>query len=207
MVKPDFSKTFAQNGALLPPTDSQYIQGFEYLGDNPPLKEEFNALFQQIDKKMQWLNNNHLDIAAPAVLATVDGIVTLPESGSSFIINGSENVTQIIGRINGLVLLRWNTARTIVHGASVILQGGVNRITEVGDVGIYEFSATSVREISYFTAVRPFDGNIRKNSHPYNVGDIAYSPKLPSWAYLECIQGGITAADDSILENISNGGG
>lgn len=58
MTKPDFSKLFAQGGPLLPLTDQQYLQGFGYLGDNPPTVPEFNWLLQQIDEKLQWLNQN-----------------------------------------------------------------------------------------------------------------------------------------------------
>ena len=36
------------------------------------------------------------------------------------------------------------------------------------------------------------DFNMLKRNKQYSVGDIAYSPSLPSWAYLECITAGIT---------------
>ncbi|MDD4599611.1 hypothetical protein SDC9_04129 [bioreactor metagenome] len=36
--------------------------------------------------------------------------------------------------------------------------------------------------------------HLRQNTTTYTVGDIAYSPTLPSYAYLECIQAGTTAA-------------
>ncbi len=40
----------------------------------------------------------------------------------------------------------------------------------------------------------------------YKVGDIVYSSKLPSWAYLECTQAGTTAATEPNLSTISGGG-
>ncbi len=58
MSKPDFDKIFAQNGIVTPLTDSQFLQGFEYLGDAPPTREEFNWLFQEIGKRLKWLNEN-----------------------------------------------------------------------------------------------------------------------------------------------------
>lgn len=97
MTKPDFSKIFAQNGAITALTDSQFLQGFDYLGDNPPTKEEFNWLFQQLCLKLQFLDQ---------------------QSGAF----------------------------------------------------------------------------IRQPNKAYAVGDIAYSPTLPSWAYLECTVAGTTAA-------------
>lgn len=39
----------------------------------------------------------------------------------------------------------------------------------------------------------------------YKVGDIVYSSKLPSWAYLECTRAGTTAATEPNLSTISGG--
>jgi hypothetical protein len=51
----DFSKIFAQNGPVSPPTDEEYLQGFEFLGSNPPTYRLFNYMFQKLDLKMQYL--------------------------------------------------------------------------------------------------------------------------------------------------------
>lgn len=40
----------------------------------------------------------------------------------------------------------------------------------------------------------------------YKVGDIVYSSKLPSWAYLECTQAGTTAATEPNMSTVSGGG-
>lgn len=42
---------------------------------------------------------------------------------------------------------------------------------------------------------------LRKNSTAYAVGDIAFSPQLPSWAYLECTQAGTTAETEPYFQN------
>lgn len=39
----------------------------------------------------------------------------------------------------------------------------------------------------------------------YKVGDIVYSAKMPSWAYLECTQSGTTAATEPNLSTVSGG--
>ena len=39
----------------------------------------------------------------------------------------------------------------------------------------------------------------------YKVGDIVYSVKMPSWAYLECTQAGTTADTEPNLSTISGG--
>lgn len=43
-----------------------------------------------------------------------------------------------------------------------------------------------------------------KPNTPYAVGDIAYSAKLPSWAYLECVQAGTTAATEPTWPAVGN---
>lgn len=41
----------------------------------------------------------------------------------------------------------------------------------------------------------------------YEIGDIAYSANLPSWAYLECITAGTTGDEDPDFSNVSSAGG
>lgn len=59
----------------------------------------------------------------------------------------------------------------------------------------------AIRNINFYMM------NILQRSKAYAVGDIAYSPKLPSWARLECVTAGTTA--DTIpdtLATVSSGG-
>lgn len=46
-----------------------------------------------------------------------------------------------------------------------------------------------------------------KRNTAYAVGDIAYSPNLPSWARLECVTAGTTGDTEPIWSSISAGGG
>ena len=48
--------------------------------------------------------------------------------------------------------------------------------------------------------------NNLKRSTAYVVGDIAYSPLLPSWARLECVQAGTTSSVEPQWTNILGGG-
>lgn len=48
--------------------------------------------------------------------------------------------------------------------------------------------------------------NRLRRKKAYKVGDIVYSSKLPSWAYLECTQAGTTAATEPNLSTVSGGG-
>jgi hypothetical protein len=49
--------------------------------------------------------------------------------------------------------------------------------------------------------------NILQRNKVYSVGDIAYSPNLPSWAYLECVTAGTTGNAEPNFSNVSTGGG
>lgn len=49
--------------------------------------------------------------------------------------------------------------------------------------------------------------NILQRNKAYEVGDIAYSPDLPSWAYLECVTAGTTGAAEPDFSNVTTGGG
>lgn len=49
--------------------------------------------------------------------------------------------------------------------------------------------------------------NILERNKTYAVGDIAYSPNLPSWAYLECVTAGTTGDTEPDFTNVSTGGG
>ena len=60
----------------------------------------------------------------------------------------------------------------------------------------------AIRNINFYMM------NILQRSKAYAVGDIAYSPKLPSWGRLECVTAGTTA--DTVpdtLTTVSSGGG
>lgn len=48
--------------------------------------------------------------------------------------------------------------------------------------------------------------NLLQRNKAYAVGDIAYSPNLPSWAYLECIKAGTTGASEPDLQSSGGGG-
>lgn len=45
----------------------------------------------------------------------------------------------------------------------------------------------------------------RKGTTAYQVGDIAYSPSLPSWARLECVQAGTTSIEEPTYGSVQQG--
>jgi hypothetical protein len=48
--------------------------------------------------------------------------------------------------------------------------------------------------------------NMLKRNKAYKVGDIAYSPNLPSWARLECVKAGTTDTEEPDFTTLSAGG-
>lgn len=91
-------------------------------------------------------------------LTSAIGVLTLTGASNSFIANGSEAITSIVAASGawpnkGQVQIRWNTSRTLTNSASLILQSGVNRAVQVGDIGDYQFEAGGIiREVGYFYA-------------------------------------------------------
>ena len=66
---------------------------------------------------------------------------------------------------------------------------------------------TRYLEESITSAAADASINIIQRSHTYAIGDIAYSKNLPSWARLECVKAGTTAADEpAALASVSTGG-
>jgi hypothetical protein len=59
-----FTKRWASTGVATEPTDGQAAAGFAHLGANPPTVEEFNALFQWLDDKDNWLYGNLVELIA-----------------------------------------------------------------------------------------------------------------------------------------------
>lgn len=89
---------------------------------------------------------------APA-LASVAGVVTLPETANSFNVSGTEAVTSIAGWSAGLVVIKWTQARTLTHGASFYLMEALSRVVSANDISVFEFTGSNaVREVSFHGA-------------------------------------------------------
>ena len=63
----DFSKIFGSTatGGLTPISDVNYAKGWEFVGSNPPTKNDFSYLQNLSDLKAQWLYNNKLQRTDP----------------------------------------------------------------------------------------------------------------------------------------------
>lgn len=63
----DFSKIYGSTatGGLTPISDINYAKGWEFVGANPPTKNDFSYLQNLSDLKSQWLYSNKLQRANP----------------------------------------------------------------------------------------------------------------------------------------------
>ena len=71
----DFSKIFGSTatGGLTPISDVNYAKGWEYLGANPPEKNDFSYVQNLSDLKAQWLYANKLQRSQPFADIKADG--------------------------------------------------------------------------------------------------------------------------------------
>lgn len=73
----DFSKIFGSTatGGLTPINDVDYAKGWEFVGSNPPTKNDFSYLQNLSDLKSQWLHSNKLQRTDPFGDIKSDGAV------------------------------------------------------------------------------------------------------------------------------------
>lgn len=89
--------------------------------------------------------------AAPVMITSANGIITLNDDSGFFIVDGTENISRIAGWNFGRATIQWQEARTIVHtGGQLELSGGVNHPVSSGDISTFIFySSGHVREIGF----------------------------------------------------------
>ena len=73
----DFSKIYGSTatGGLTPISDVNYAKGWEFVGSNPPTKNDFSYLQNLSDMKSQWLYSNKLQRTNPFGDIKSDGTV------------------------------------------------------------------------------------------------------------------------------------
>ena len=74
----DFSKIYGSTatGGLTPISDVNYVKGWEFVGSNPPTKNDFSYLQNLSDLKSQWLYSNKLQRTDPFGDIKSDGAVS-----------------------------------------------------------------------------------------------------------------------------------
>lgn len=91
--------------------------------------------------------------AAAAALASVGGVVTLPETANAFQVTGTEEVTSIAGWDAGLVVMQWASPRNIKNSTTLQLRNGQDRKVVANDISVFFFADTdTVSEIGFYGA-------------------------------------------------------
>ena len=93
----------------------------------------------------------------------------------------------VVGNVTG-------NADTATHADKATADANGNNI-----VATYETKSDSNTKFNETTS---YTNRLQRNKE-YKVGDIAYSPNLPSWAYLECITAGTTGTTEPDFSSVS----
>lgn len=144
-----------------------------------PLGDNHAATKYYVDQAEQDINNTINDI--------IDGNTTVGKAYQDHIGNNIEQT----------YLKKYNAQSTY----ETISQANklVKTVTE--NEGKVTVTTQGGSQNSFYTGL-----NLLQRNKSYAVGDIAYSPNLPSWAYLECIEAGTTGASEPDLQSSGGGG-
>jgi hypothetical protein len=117
------------------------------------------------------LETPQVKTANPVEITSDMGVLTLTDASNSFVALGSEAITSIAGQTQGVYIIRFSTTRTLTHnGTSLILQGGVDRVTQAGDIGVYEMTSVGARELSYTPATKEWGYITLSANQTSNIG-------------------------------------
>ena len=128
----DFSKIFGSTatGGLTPISDVNYAKGWEFVGSNPPTKNDFSYLQNLSDLKSQWLYSNKLQRANPFGDIKSDGtvqaalgnlglldLVLAGVGGGSLGPTGYAEIPLVISGAKKILLLCWGLGSTGSNGS------------------------------------------------------------------------------------------
>lgn len=97
----DFNKIFGSTatGGLTPIGDVNYAKGWEFVGSNPPTKNDFSYLQNLSDLKSQWLYSNKLQRTNPFGDIKADGSAAVARSNLDLGTAATKNVGTGAGQI------------------------------------------------------------------------------------------------------------
>lgn len=177
ITKDDFGKIWASTSPLTPYSfsESQYKEGWNFIGSTPPSRQMWDFLQKNNDEKMQYLLNNfdnYLPLSGGTLTGVVNGVT--PTAG--------DNSTKIA-----------TTAFVNAKARNYLpLSGG----TVTGDLDVTSDiicnSVTSHRVNVRSGRFAPV--NTLQRSTAYAVDDIVYTSALNAKYYLLCVTAGTTSA-------------
>lgn len=98
---------------------------------------------------------------------------------------------------------------TVTYQVNIVSANASSISAIIDPAGLVSVSTLTAAINTHDTAADSHEDlfHLRKKAHTYAVGDIAYSPLLPSWARLECVKAGTTADAALDIYSLSIGGG
>lgn len=132
----DFSKIFGSTatGGLTPIGDVNYAKGWEFVGANPPTKNDFSYLQNLSDLKSQWLYSNKLQRTNPFGDIKADGSAAVARSNLDLGTAATKNVGTGTGQIpdmsaftSGPGWVRFPNGTTIQYGSTGFAPGVNNQ--------------------------------------------------------------------------------
>ena len=125
----DFNKIFGSTatGGLTPISDVNYAKGWEFVGSNPPTKNDFSYLQNLSDKKSQWLYSNKLQRTNPFGDIKSDGTVQTAHANLGLGTAAQKDVGTSAGQIPDMSSFVSNGAQDVF--SSIVIAGN-RRIME-----------------------------------------------------------------------------
>lgn len=162
--------------------DRDYANGWKYVGSTPPSRQAFDKLQKNNDLKGQDLNNRVKECEAGnkkavALLNPRKIGITGKATGAGVAFDGTKDIDINV---------------TAVSADKAVCDGEGNNIVK-----------TYLTEALGKKLILENSLNILQRNKAYVVGDIAYSAKLPSWAYLECTTAGTTGDTEPDLSGVT----
>ena len=151
-------------------------------GGLPPQRGDFNGIFNLITQFLMYMQAGGvfgyaetIDYQPPSVIWADNNLYKCKKSNGPSTANGVQPITNTD---------YWELVSIPI---SVTENGGKITITQGDSAGT-----------SFYAAI-----NLIERNKAYTVGDMAWSPNLPSWAYLECTTAGTTAAKEPSFADVT----
>lgn len=198
----DFSKIFGSTatGGLTPIGDVNYAKGWEFVGSNPPTKNDFSYLQNLSDLKSQWLYSNKLQRTDPfgdikadgagavsAALANLGLGTAAKRNVDAGIINGIPDMSSFRGSLAGNGYIKIPIIGSGGGAQTIVIQWGLHA-TPPGSNAAYNLTVAFPNSIVWATGGRGAPGtNASMNVRPEGTQQIRIQNYAPSGPYEDCL--------------------
>ena len=123
--------------------------------------DDVNSNFEKLrvsnNEQEDFLNKLQTELSAykSTPLYEIDcesDILILNTETYNFKVSGVSSISEFKGVSDGFVFIEFTDSRLLINSTKLRLQNNVDRITKVGDIGIYQFENGIVKEVNYFTS-------------------------------------------------------